>query len=146
MKVAFYKGTSKGIKGFYNIAVRVTTKGIYSHCELIFSDGISASASFIDGGVRFKEIEFDPDNWDFIDLPDELESGARAWFRKHKYEGYDILGNVRFIIFAVPEEKQKWFCSEAVAKSLGLLQAWRYDPNTLYSALKFKSESLHKKG
>lgn len=136
MRIAFYKGTSRGIKGFYNIAVRAVTKGIYSHCELVFYDGISASASFIDHGVRFKLIEFDRDHWDFIDLPDELEEDARLWFEKHDGYGYDVFGNIRFLLWAVPEQRDKFFCSEAIAKSLGLTQAWRYDPNTLYSALK----------
>lgn len=140
MKIAFYKGTSRGIKGFYNIAVRAVTKGIYSHCELVFSDGISASASFLDCGVRFKKIEFDPEHWDFIDLPDELELGARAWFAKNVGAGYDIFGNVRFVFWPVSEQKKRFFCSEAIAKSLGLIEAWRYDPNTLYSALKLIGE------
>ena len=137
MKVAFYKGTSKGIKGLYNIAVRAVTKGSYSHCEILFSDGMSASASFIDGGVRFKRINFDPEHWDFIELSNADESKARTWFDIHNHESYDIFGNIRFIFWPVSEERYKWFCSESIAKALGLTQAWRYDPNTLYSALKF---------
>lgn len=124
----------------YNVAVRAVTKGIYSHCELVFSDGISASASFIDHGVRFKKIEFDQDHWDFIDLPDELEEAARLWFEKYEGAGYDIFGNVRFVFWPVSEQKKRFFCSEAIAKSLGLIEAWRYDPNTLYSALKLIGE------
>ena len=136
MRAAFYKGTRPKIQGLYNILVRAVTKGVYSHCELVFSDGQCASSSFIDGGVRFKRIDFDSDHWDFIDLPDELEPKAREWFEKHNHQHYDILGNVRFVFWPVSEEKNKWFCSEAMAKALGLDQAWRYDPNTLYSTLK----------
>ena len=68
MQVAFYKGTRSGIAGIYSRGVRFITKGKYSHCELIFSDGMSASASFMDGGVRFKRIEYDPAHWDIIDV------------------------------------------------------------------------------
>jgi len=32
----------------------------------------------MDGGVRFKRIDYDPDHWDFIELPDHLEPAARA--------------------------------------------------------------------
>lgn len=136
VRAAFYRGTRPGIAGFYNIAVRAVTKGIYSHCELVFSDGQCASSSFLDNGVRFKRIDFDPEHWDFVELPDELEAGAREWFEKHNHQRYDILGNIRFILWPIAEEKDKWFCSEAMAKSFGLMQAWRYDANVLYSALK----------
>lgn len=61
MKAAFYKGTRPCLQGLYNIAVRAVTKGVYSHCELLFSDDQCASASFIDNGVRFKIISFDVD-------------------------------------------------------------------------------------
>src|SRR3546814_7608950 len=40
--------------GIYSRVTRLVDGGPYSHCELVFSDGLSASASFIDGGVRFK--------------------------------------------------------------------------------------------
>ena len=53
MRTAFYKGTRPGWQGIYSRAVRVIDRGPYSHCELVFSDGLSASASYIDGGVRF---------------------------------------------------------------------------------------------
>ena len=52
MKAAFYKGTRPGLQGIYSRAVRAIDRGPYSHCELVFSDGLSASASYIDGGVR----------------------------------------------------------------------------------------------
>lgn len=139
---AFYKSTRPGIAGLYNIAVRAVTKGEYSHCELIFSDpetdegGLSASASFLDGGVRFKRIEFNPDHWDFIELPAHLEPHARAWFEAHEGQGYDILGNIRFLFFPVPEQRNKFMCSEAIGSALTVIEAWRFEPNALSSALK----------
>ena len=68
MKVAFYKGKRGGFAGAFDATVRWWTRGAYSHVELIFSDGMSASASARDGGVRFKRIEFKPEHWDFVDL------------------------------------------------------------------------------
>ena len=135
LRVAFYKHTRPGIQGLYNILVRVATKGKYSHCELIFSDGMSASATFLDGGVRFKKIEYTAEHWDIIELPHFMESDARAWFERHDKQGYDLLGNLRFLFWPIPEEKQRWFCSEAIGKALRLPDAWRYEPNVLYSAL-----------
>jgi hypothetical protein len=139
-KVAFYKVNHTGIQGIYSRGVRLWTKTPYSHCELIFSDGMAASASFMDHGVRFKAIEFDPAKWDFIDLPDYLEAKARQWFKDHEGQPYDLLGNLHFVIGVVGDDKNKWFCSEAVAAALGIDKAWRYDPGDLYPILKRISE------
>lgn len=134
-RIAFYKGTRPGIAGIYNRGVRLWTRGPYSHVELIFSDGIAASASFADGGVRFKSIEFDPTHWDIIDLPAEWEASARAYFEAHEGEKYDLLGNLHFVIGAVADSRDRKFCSEAVAGALDLGDPWRYEPNALFSAV-----------
>lgn len=136
MKVAFFKGTKKGLAGFYNQMVRIVTKGKYSHCEVIFNDKMSASASFMDGGVRFKKIEYSSDNWDFIELPDSLEKFALEWFKEHDGEDYDLFGNLHFIIPLFGDEKHKWCCSEACATALGIRDAWRFHPNSLNAILK----------
>lgn len=141
MRAAFYKGTHSGINGAYNVIVRAWDSGPYSHCELIFSDGVSASASFIDGGVRFKQIEYDPANWDFIELPDHLEPAARAWFEANEFQSdgertpYDLAGNFGFVWRPLRGMEGAFFCSESMAAALGFPDAWRYSPNGLASAL-----------
>jgi hydroxymethylpyrimidine pyrophosphatase-like HAD family hydrolase len=137
MKAAFYKGTQPGVAGNYNRIVRWWDQGVHSHCELIFSDGISASSSFTDGGVRFKQIEYDPLKWDFIQLPDHLEPVARKWFEDHIGCEYDTFGNLRFVIDFLPDDADKRFCSEALAEALGIPEAWRFSPSCLYIILKF---------
>lgn len=67
MKLALYKSTRPGLPGLYNRLVRWWTDSEYSHCELVFSDGMCGSSSWLDGGVRLKRIELDPDHWDVID-------------------------------------------------------------------------------
>lgn len=134
---AFYKGTRPGFAGIYSRAVRGWEGGSYSHCELVFSDGLSASASFVDGGVRFKAIEYDPASWDYVALPPQLEAAAREWFKNHEGEAYDIMGNVHFVIGFVPESRRKKFCSEALAASLGMPDAWRFGPNALAAVLQY---------
>lgn len=133
MKAAFYKADGQ----FYNWFVRKWERGPYSHVELIFSDGRAASASFRDKGVRFKEIDFDNGNWDFIELPAQLEGKALNWFIAHDKCKYDLLGQVRFLIspINIGNNDEKWWCSEAVAAALGLPDPWRYGPNGLYDAL-----------
>lgn len=137
MRAAFYKGTRPGLQGIYSRVVRLIDRGPYSHCELVFSDGISASASWIDGGVRFKHIDYKPKHWDFVDLPANLEDAARQWFTTHEGHGYDLLGNLRFVFWMVRESDKDWFCSEAIGAALGMPEAWRLGPNGLAAALKW---------
>ncbi len=134
-RAAFYTGTRPGLAGIYNRLIRWWDNGKYSHCELIFSDGMAASASFLDGGVRFKQIDFDPARWDFIDLPADLETVARQWFTKHQGSGYDVIGNLRFALDFLPDNKNKWFCSEALAAAIGIAEPWRLGPNGLAAVL-----------
>jgi hydroxymethylpyrimidine pyrophosphatase-like HAD family hydrolase len=135
MKAAFYKSTQPGVAGIYNRAVRWWTRGQYSHVELVFGDGVSASSSFTEGGVRFKTIVYNPDKWDFIDLPDELEEAARTWFKENEGKKYDLLGNAHFIFGFIAADQNKYFCSEAIASSLGITDAWRFEPNVLAAVL-----------
>lgn len=142
MRAAFYKGTKTGFPGAYNKIVRAWDAGPYSHCEIIFSDGLSASASFMDRGVRFKPIEYDPAHWDFVELPDHLESSSRKWFEANEFQPngertpYDLAGNFGFVWRPLRGEMGAFFCSESVAAALGFPEAWRYSPNGLASALR----------
>ncbi|WP_434033729.1 hypothetical protein [Cupriavidus sp. a3] len=135
MRAAFYRGTRPGIAGLYNRLVRWWCRSPYSHCELIFSDGMAASASYMDGGVRFKAIEFSADRWDVIDLSGADESAALAWFIGQAGRPYDLLGNLGFLWRPIAGARRAWFCSEAVAAALGYRDPWRYDPATLASVL-----------
>lgn len=135
MLLASYKAIRPGWQGLYSRAVRVVDRGPYSHCELLFCDGMSGSASFIDAGVRIKRIDYDPSHWDFILLPARLEAAAREWFELHKGEPYDLPGNLRFVWWMVREAPLGWFCSEAAAAALGLREPWRLGPNGLAALL-----------
>lgn len=135
MKVCFYKGTHKGLSGVYNRLVRWWCKGKYSHVEAYFSDGMSASSSYMDGGVRFKLIDYKPENWDIIEIPDHLEERIYKWYDDHKGDKYDLMGNLHFVISAVKDSSDKWSCAESFAESIGLKDSWRFEPNILYSVL-----------
>ena len=130
VRVAFYKGKTR----FFNKAVAWWTRGPYSHCELIV-DGKSYSSSFLDGGVRVKEIVYDPEHWDIVNVPWADAAKAVAWFQAHMGQGYDVIGLAGFVVRRVEDDRGKYFCSEAVASSLGYEDAWRFDPNTLYPVL-----------
>lgn len=142
MKAAFFKGDHKGWRGYFGRAVRMWTLGRYSHVELVFSDGQCGSSLYLEGGVRYRKVDFsNTADWDFVELPDSLEKDARNWFDSHIDKAYDFLGDFHFIVGAVAASRDKWFCSRAVADALGLEDGWRYEPNVLASALKLLSAS-----
>jgi hypothetical protein len=146
IKVYFYKSIRPGLAGIYSRGVRLVTKSIYSHCEIQFSDGWSASSSYSDGGVRYKKIDYDPNHWDCIELPAAVfEAKARQWFDAHEGQPYDLLGNLHFVISVVGDSNGDWFCSEAVGAALGLPNSWRFDPGSLYQVIKFLAESFNRR-
>jgi hypothetical protein len=131
MHLAFYKGRHR----VFDRAVQWWTRGPYSHVELVFSDGMAASSSKRDGGVRMKPISFAPDRWDFVVIAGD-EAAARAWFRRHAGAGYDVAGLFGFLWRPASGASRRWFCSEAVAAALGIRDAWRFCPNTLAAAVR----------
>jgi hypothetical protein len=134
MKLALFKGR----KRIFNVLIAAWTKGQYSHCELVFSDGMCGSASHIDGCVRLKRIQFDPELWDFIDIPgDEIdEAEARKWYEDHRGEIYDYVGLLGFVIRPVTGRYGRWLCSSSVMEALGYDDSWRFCPNLLATIFK----------
>lgn len=135
MKIIFYRGRTR----LFNRAVSFLTSGPYSHCEVVIdelSDGsvVSWSSSHLDGGVRRKVMLLNADNWDVLEIPGDASTVA-AWFEAHKGCGYDSLGLAGFIFRPIRGFSEKYFCSEAVAASLGVTEPWRFDPNTLAAML-----------
>lgn len=137
--VAFYKGTQTGINGIYSRLARYVDAGIYSHTELILPDIGSASSSFMDGGVRVKQIGYSSvGDWDFLPIPDygdTLRNRALNWYCQHEGQKYDVMGNLRFGSNLFSHDKEKWFCSESNAEALGFIQGFRYGPNGLLALL-----------
>lgn len=140
MKIAFYKGEQTGFVGVYGKFQKKFDSGEFTHCEIVFSDGMAASSSLRDKGVRFKKIDFHPDRWVFIDVSWADEEVARQYFTKWEGTPYDLMGNVFFALGFVRGSKDKLFCSEACAEALGLKEGWRYSPNGLYQILMLMSQ------
>jgi|SRR6185369_2368035 len=146
MKVAFYKYTGRpGIAGLFDALIRKVTKGPYSHCELVFPDGWCYSASIQDGGTRFKKVAFDEGKWDFIELEFTREQmrKSEAFCLDERKCGYDYPGVFRFLVPAIRESKNRWFCSEIVCAALqegGLLwggvKPWQVHPSGLHNLLR----------
>jgi hypothetical protein len=128
MKLASFKGTHPGWRGWFSRFVRLWLHGRYSHNVLVFDNGWCASALFLKGGVHFEVTPaFDPTQWDVIDIKGD-QVKAIAWFAEHQDEGYDLLGLLGFVWRPTRQDKRKWFCSEAIAEALGITDSWRIDP------------------
>ena len=141
LAVAFYKGNRPGMKGVLSRIGRHLDHGPYSHTEMIFSDGLSASSSYEDGGVRFKRIRYSHiDRWDFLPIPDDtgfVELHARLWYEQHKGVEYDIRGNLRFLTNLVSEDRERVFCVESQMAAFGFPEPWRYGPSGAAKLLMF---------
>lgn len=125
MKIAFYKAKTK----LFNKLVSWWTDGPYSHCEVIFSDGMCASSSFLDGGVRFKSINIDYLHWDIIELPNIDENAVRNWYTNNLGKKYDVLGLLS-VLSPVKDDKNKYFCNESIGAAMGIRDPWRFSPNS----------------
>lgn len=133
MKIAFYKGR----KRLFNRFVSWWTSGPYSHCEAVFemAHGITGpvlcwSSSWMDGGVRWKEMTLDPDHWDIIDVPTFDDARVLCWFCDHQNDNYDLLGLLSTSL-PIRHAAVRWFCSEAIGAAVGMQESWRFDPNSL---------------
>lgn len=134
MKIAFYKGA------YGTTADKVicwTTLSSYSHCEIVFDDGVCASASYRDKGVRFKYIPLDH-KWDVFELsiPACQEELARAFFNLHEGAPYDLLGALLSYPKLWPGSDRMFFCSEICGIVLGGLDG--RSPKHLFNELRNK--------
>ncbi|WP_315538615.1 hypothetical protein [Eikenella corrodens] len=120
---------------------RILTRGRYSHCELAVRLPETAeyecySASIRDGGVRMKTMPLPADKWDLIPLDDAvLHAHTVGLYLRTAGQGYDLPGAFG-VVFGLPENRRRWFCSEWVGKALGLSESWRFSPNDLAAIFK----------
>lgn len=107
------------------------TNSVYSHCELVIGD-LSYSASAMDGGVRAKHINYDPEKWDFVDLDWVDPETVKQFFLKtdhHKYGWFGLITSQLFNRTVTAENTQ--FCSQWCADAIGFPTAALYNPNSL---------------
>ena len=138
MKIIFYKNKGEPL----DILIRLITNGKYSHCELIFSDGVCFSSSPRDGGVRFSNIALKDNHWDYLELEVDDEEKIYNWCKQYVGQKYDWLGAISCVYPIVQGAKNRWFCSEICIKCLidnniideDLLPV-KSSPSTLYDIL-----------
>lgn len=121
MKIAFYLAENGN---WVDKTISFFTISKYSHCELVFTDGVFGSSSSRDGGVRLKYIEQDS-HWDIYDIYDlnltqEKERQMREWFITHTGEAYDWPGAIMSLFGVNWTSEDKHFCSEVCGDLLDL--------------------------
>ena len=117
-------------------------KDTFSHCELLFTDGLMFSASQYENRTRYKIHNKDSYNW--VRLPIECsvvnENKVRAFCDSIEGASYDYKGILGFIT-GIKDDSTKWFCSEVCTTGLqsigevSNLDAYRTSPNDLYKEL-----------
>ena len=128
--IAFFKGTDN----LLDTVTRAWMRGRYSHAEVVIDD-LWYTASPFEGGIRSKKNLAKPDQWDFINLIIDKKR-VKKWFDDHEGRKYDYMGLFGFAIRPLTGDPKRFFCSEAIALSIGLEDAWRLDPNSLYIIVK----------
>jgi hypothetical protein len=109
----------------------------YSHCEAIFGADLyrpvpCGSSSFIDGGVRIKDILLRQNHWDVLDVPCFDVNRSKQWFISHDGELYDVRGLASVILPVIKDNPDRRFCSEAILDSVGFPGAHKFDPGRMY--------------
>jgi hypothetical protein len=149
--LAFYKGRGDGLWfRFQDWAIRFATRSIYSHVEMISGRAELGetsqcwSSSGRDGGVRMANITLKPGHWDLVELadePDELTDFIQE--RAFPKKKYDYIGIVLSQILSLGRHNpDKWFCSEICAAALGIPNAQRMSPQSLYDMVTWKHLAL----
>lgn len=148
LQIAFYIG-AKG--HWWDKLIAWRTGGKYSHCELVFSDGMSYSASPREGCTRFKQIDFTDGKWDLLPVlgvDPAKERQLRNWCEGmcgliYNWPGVIGLG------LQVNLNAEKWaFCSQIVVEVLhccGFLKkivGYQTSPVALFNEITAWNEAL----
>ena len=133
MKIHFYKAR-EGKMGDKVVGI----VSVFSHVELEIN-GVCYSSSSRDYGVRSKIINTsNHQKWLSFDLKKDIDiNGCLAYFDSVDGQKYDWI-NIFFtqIIKLNIQSEKKQICSEFVANCLGLENAYKYSPESLFYELK----------
>lgn len=127
VQIAMYKGRGE----FSNKLTRLWTRSKYSHCELVVN-GICYSSSFMDGGVRCKNINLYDGKWDLYPIPWANEDYILSFFARTLCSEYDWMGILGSQVFNRHcNNPNRYFCSEWSGDALGIPNPESYSPQTL---------------
>ena len=133
MKIHFYKARAGKIGDKV-----VGLVSVFSHVELEIK-GVCYSSSNRDGGVRSKIINTsNHQKWLSFELKKDIDiNGCLSYFESVKGQKYDWLNIFcTQLIKLNMQSEDKQICSEFVANCLGLENAYKYSPESLFYKLK----------
>lgn len=147
--LAFYKGRgSTWWERVQDWAIRFATRSPYSHVELIVgqadlgTETLCLSSSGRDGGVREKTILLKPESWDLVELADQPDD-IGVFIRDRIGARYDYIGILFSQFFSFGRHSAaKWFCSEICAAALGMPNAQRMSPQSLFDVVSWAHPPL----
>lgn len=129
VRIAFRYGDTR----LFSRLVCLLRGGDSAHCEVAINefDGSywCVSASFLDGGVRGKDMPLPPEKWRIYEI--EAEHDPFVWMQRHEGAGYDVPGLLGIVLPPIGHSRKRWFCSEVAAAILGLREPHIYDLRTL---------------
>ena len=143
--LAFYKGRADDPwHRLQDAAIRLATRGQYSHVELISGSAehgeaaLCLSSSARDGGVRAKRIALKPESWDLVELRID-QAGPAQFIQSRIGARYDYAGVLLSQVLAFGgHDKARWFCSEIIAAALGLPNPQRLSPQLLFDVVTWR--------
>jgi hypothetical protein len=133
MHVAFFKYQ------YGNLADKIAarwTRGPYSHCELLFSDGKSFTCQIKHNKTAYIDFKHGP-QWDLVEV-DVKEHNVRAFCDDQLQFKYDYLALVGFTLYNNLRLDSRWVCSNLCASALvagGLRIPTHVHPNELHREL-----------
>ena len=133
MKIHFYKARAGKIGDKI-----VSLVSVFSHVELEIN-GVCYSSSNRDGGVRSKIINTsNHQKWLSFELKKDIDiNRCLSYFESVKGQKYDWLNIFcTQLIKLNMQSEDKQICSEFVANCLGLENAYKYSPESLFYKLK----------
>lgn len=144
MKIIFYRAN---YSNWFGKQIARFTKGEFSHVEIMFSDGLCFSSVSEEKGVRIKEMEVTPEEWEIIDIGHkDIEGQVKEYCMQFVGKKYDWLGILGFILSPIYDriygKPEKYYCSEIVTEVLckfDIIECYqRISPNELYRKIQEK--------
>lgn len=144
MYLAFYKGrkSENSRADWFDFIVCLFTSSRYSHVEILTEydeetgEANAWSSTHRNSGIRMKHMNVHTNSWEVFRIKtDRTKEEVKDWFIKrdhHKYDWFGVLGVVLPFKF---HKKRRWFCSEAVAASLGMRDPSKLTPELLWQSV-----------
>lgn len=142
IKIAYYKGRKRDNPNttWLDRLICFATGSPFSHVEVVTNfnpDGLSEcwSTSPRDKGVRRKRIDLDSGHWvvystgSFRTPPVEE---VVAFFESQQGKKYDTLGAIGVRIPFFKQNKNKWFCSEILARVFKFDRPHKWHPGNVF--------------